>query len=348
MSQVPSAFDMRDLKPKVAVVIPNWNGIEHIFECLDSVMKMEYTNFDVILVDNDSKDGSPEAVALRFPMVHIMRNSRNLGFAEGCNIGIEQAISNGVDYVWLLNNDVLVDPGALGGLVRAAENDQRIGMTGSKVFFYDDPQVLWGVGMKISWIRGETYPIGWREVDHGQLDECRAVDGLAGCSLLVKRQVCETVGLMDKRYFLYAEEIDWCVRARKQGFRCVVVPESIVFHKEGASSGEDFRPIFNYYNTRNMLFTISKNFLFPKREFYLCTVITCKLWKSRRNLAKALIVKLTGSKRFSFDVSAMLGVIDFITRQRGMKSRSAIMSFQNLREVAQSGEIPDDIAQPRA
>ena len=339
---------MRDTKPKVAVVIPNWNGIEHIFECLESVMKLEYPNFDIIVVDNHSQDGSPEAVATRYPNVQIIRNSQNLGFAEGCNVGIEQAMSKDFDYVWLLNNDVLVDPGALGELVRAAEDDESIGMTGSKIFFYDDPKVLWGVGMKISWIRGETYPLGWREVDHGQLDHIREVDGLSGCSLLVKRDVCRTVALMDKRYFLYAEEIDWCVRARNEGFRCVVVPESIVFHKEGASSGDGFHPIFSYYNTRNMLLTIGKNFSFPKREFYLCTAITYKLWKSKRNLAKAIIVKLSGSKRFSFDVSTLLGVIDFLTKKTGMKTRSAIMSFQNLRQVAQSGEISEDTVQPRA
>ena len=324
---------MKEFEPKVSIVIPNWNGIEHIFECLASVFKLDYTNFEVILVDNRSSDGSPEAVAQQFPTVKVIRNSENLGFAEGCNVGIEQAIRNEADYIWLLNNDAFADPRSLGALVRAAEKDETIGMTGSKVFFYDDPKVLWGVGMRINWIRGETYPIGWRETDQGQFNECRDVEGLSGCSLLVKRVVCSSVGLLDKDYFLYAEEIDWCVRARKNGFRCVVVPESIVIHKEGASSGEDFRPLFGYYNTRNMLFTISKNHSFPKRELLLSSAIAFKLWKSRRNLIKGLIVKLSGSQRYRFDASALLGVIDFLIKKRGVKSRSAIMSFQNLRQI---------------
>jgi GT2 family glycosyltransferase len=260
-----------------------------------------------------------------------MHNADNLGFAEGCNVGIRQAMRSGSAYVWLLNNDTLVDGQSLAVLVRAAETDNKIGMTGSKICCYDDPTVISGVGMKINWIRGETYPIGWHERDTGQFNNHCDVDGLEGCSLLIKKRVCEEVGLMDKEYFLYAEEIDWCVRARQKGFRCVVVPESIVFHKVGASSGGNYRPIFSYYNTRNMLRTISKRFSFPKREIYLFTAIVSKIWKIRRHIVKASIVKVCGSKAYEFDVSTLLGIVDFMRNRMGVKSRGEILSFQNFK-----------------
>jgi GT2 family glycosyltransferase len=323
---------MNVAEPKVTVIIPNWNGVDRILKCLDSLLNVDYSNFDVLVVDNDSKDGSPDVIAESFPNVHIMRNLENLGFAEGCNVGIRQAMKDGSAYVWLLNNDMLVDSQSLRSLVRAAERDDSIGMTGSKIYNHDDPDIVCCAGMTIDWFRGETYPIGWNQRDEGQFDSCYDVEGLEGCSLLIKRRVCEEVGLMDKDYFLYAEEIDWCVRTRRKGFRCTFVPDSIVFHKGGASSGEEFRPIFSYYCTRNMLRTISKSFSFPMREFYLFTAIMCKLWKIRREIVKASLVIIFGSKAYEFDASTLLGVADFMLNRKGAKSRSAIMSFQNRRK----------------
>jgi hypothetical protein len=322
---------MKDAAHKVTVIIPNWNGIDHIFGCLRSLQKVDYSNFDVIVVDNNSEDGSPEAIADSFPNVQIMRNSQNLGFAEGCNMGIRQAMKSGSAYVWLLNNDTLVDRQSLTFLVRAAEKDSSIGMAGSKIYCCDDPHIIYSAGMLISWFRGEAYSIGWHQHDTGQLNKCCDVEGLEGSSLLIKRRVCEEVGLMDKDYFLYAEEVDWCVRTRQKGFRCTFVPESIVFHKGGASPGERFSPVFSYYSTRNMLRTITKSFSFPMREIYLFTAIVFKLWKIRKDLVKAFIVRVCGSKAYEFDVSILLGVLDFLLNRKGAKSRSAIMSFQNFK-----------------
>lgn len=320
---------MSKVRPKVIVIIPNWNGIDHILDCLESLRAIEYTNFEVIVVDNNSEDRSPEAVAGRFPDVQIIRNAENLGFAEGCNVGIREAIAQTAEYVWLLNSDAIVDPQALDALVGVAEQDSSIGMTGSKVYHYDDRDLLWGAGMKISWVRGETYPIGWHEPDGEEFEQVCDVEALSGCSLLVKTSLCKKAGLLDKDYFLYAEEIEWCVRSRKYGFRCVVVPGSIVFHKEGASSGTGFRPIFSYYNTRNMLRTISKTFSFPRREVYLAGAIAHKLWKWRRDIGKAIIVRVFGVKGYQYDAAMLLGILDFVRKRNGMKSREVIMSFQN-------------------
>ena len=323
---------MRVAEPKVTVIIPNWNGMDHIVDCLESLLKIDYYNYEVLVVDNNSADGSPKVIADRFPTVQIIRSSENVGFAEGCNVGIRQAMKSESAYVWLLNNDTLVDPQSLTFLVRAAETDKSIGMAGSKIYDYDDPNIIRCAGMTINWFRGETHLIGWHQHDKGQFNNYSDVEGLEGCSLLVSRRVCEKVGLMDREYFLYNEEIDWCVRARQRGFRCTFVPESIVFHKGGASSGEMFRPILSYYGTRNILRTISKSFSFPRREIYLFTAIVCKLWKIRRDIVKASLVRVCGGKAYEFDVSTLLGVMDFMLNRKGVKNRSAIMACQNCKK----------------
>lgn len=326
--------DMRVAEPKVTIIILNWNGMDHTLRCLESLLRIDYYNCDVIVVDNNSEDGSPKAIADSFPTVQIMRNSQNVGFAEGCNVGIRQAMKSGSAYVWLLNNDTLVDPQSLTFLVRAAEKDNSIGMTGSKIYDYDDPNVIRCAGMTINWFRGEAHFIGWHQRDNGQFNNYSDVEGLEGCSLLIRRRVCEDVGLMDKDYFLYGEEIDWCVRARQRGFRCTFVPESIVFHKGGASSGEAYRPILSYYSTRNMLRTISKSFSFPMREIYLFTAIVCKVWRLRKDIVKASLVRVCGSKAYEFDASTLLGVMDFMLNRKGVKDRIAIMSFQSRKNGA--------------
>ena len=113
------ASDMRVAEPKVTVIILNWNGRDHIQQCVESVLKSDYHNFDVIVVDNNSEDGSAKAVGERFPDVQIMANSENVGFAEGCNVGIRQAMKSESAYLWLLNNDTLVDSHSLSFLVRS-------------------------------------------------------------------------------------------------------------------------------------------------------------------------------------------------------------------------------------
>jgi hypothetical protein len=116
---------MRVAEPKVTVVILNWNGMDHIHECLESLLKSDYSNYDVVVVDNNSEDGSPAAIAKRFPNVQIMHNADNLGFAEGCNVGIRQAMRSGSAYVWLLNNDTLVDGQSLAVLVRDGQQNRH-------------------------------------------------------------------------------------------------------------------------------------------------------------------------------------------------------------------------------
>ena len=251
--------------PKVSIIILNFNGLEDTVDCLESLKKITYPNYEVIVVDNGSKVNEAEILKEMYrDYIHAIRNDRNYGFAGGNNIGIKRALDGRADYVLLLNNDTVVDESFLSELVKVCENDRRIGIVGPKVYFYDKPDVISSAGAKIDFYRGEFPPIGENEVDYGQYDKVRDVDYVSGCALMVKKEVVERVGFLDPRYFLYTEEVDYAVRVRKAGFNIVFVPKAKIWHKIGRSS-DDLQKL--YYRLRNKLFFARKNA--RKRELFI-------------------------------------------------------------------------------
>ena len=223
--------------PLVHIVILNWNGKEDTLACLESIHKVSYPNFSVILVDNASHDGTVESVRNAFPSVKVITNKENIRFAAGNNVGIEFALRNGARYVLLLNNDTTVDPCFLSELVNAAEYDNRIGIAGAKIYYHADPKRIWFAGGKVNYWKGWTSHIGIRELDHGQYEAQREVDYITGCCMLVSRELIEKIGMLDTSFFIYGEDADWCIRASRAGYRLVYVPSSKIWHKISSSSG---------------------------------------------------------------------------------------------------------------
>jgi GT2 family glycosyltransferase len=242
---------------RVAIVILNWNGYKDTKECLDSLKKIDYSNYEIIVVDNGSIDGSAEKIEREFPYVKLIRNSDNLGFAEGNNVGIREAMKGSPDYVLLLNNDVIVDKGFLSELIDVAEKDPSIGIVGPKIYYYDEPDRIWLLGTKIELIRNKL--IGYREVDKGQYDRIMEFDTMIGACFLIKRSVIAKIGFLDPDYFLKEEETDFSIRAGDAGFKNIYVPTSKVWHKvASATQGED-SPYNLYYASRNLLLMYKKN-----------------------------------------------------------------------------------------
>ncbi len=214
--------------------------------------EITYPNYETIVIDNGSKVNEAEALKEMYgDSVHVIRNDRNHGFAGGNNIGVKRALDGKADYILLLNNDTVVDGNFLIELVKACENDVRIGIVGPKVYHYDKPDVISSAGAKIDFYRGKFPLIGANEVDHGQYDRVRDVDYVSGCSLMVKKEVIERVGFLDPMYFLYTEEVDYAVRVKKLGYRIVFVPTARIWHKIGKSS-DDLQKL--HYKLRNKLF----------------------------------------------------------------------------------------------
>lgn len=239
--------------PLVSIIILNWNRKDDTIACLQSIEKVSYPDFEVILVDNASSDGTIEAVKQKFPLVKVISNPENLRFAGGNNVGINYALENEADYILLLNNDTVVDPDFVSELMRAAESDGGIGMVGPKIYYYDDPKRIWFAGGKVEFWKGWISHIGIRELDRGQYDATRHVDYLTGCCLLVKREVIERVGKLDESYFIYGEDADWCIRASRAGFKLLYVPSSIIWHKVSSSSGGNLSWFKNWNKLKSQL-----------------------------------------------------------------------------------------------
>ncbi len=241
----------------VYILILNWNGWQDTVECVESCWKLEYPNYKIVVVDNGSNDGSEDRLRERFKDTAIIQTGANLGFAGGNNIGIRYALDHGAEFVWLLNNDTVVDPAALNELVKVAESESSIGMVGSKIMKYSEPAVIDFAKGSIDYQTGTARHIGRGENDVGQYDNLTETDYITGCSLFVKKEVLAKVGLMPEEYFLYYEETDWCLRARRKGYKICCAPHSKVFHKVHSST-QKTHGAFLYYITRNRLFFLEK------------------------------------------------------------------------------------------
>lgn len=228
--------------PHVTIVILNWNREADTLECLDSLVRMKYSSFSIVVVDNGSTDGSPEAIERwgreNRPLTQI-RNAVNRGFVRGSNQGMRHALSTDTDYLFLLNNDTVVEPDALSLLIATAERSGDIGMVGPKVYQHGKGPVLDSAGTRtITWL-AQGFLVGHGEEDRGQYDAA-ATAGMpyvTGTALLVKRAVLEKVGLMDEDYFCYFDDFDWGLRAREAGYRLLLVPEAVIQHKGSQTAG---------------------------------------------------------------------------------------------------------------
>jgi GT2 family glycosyltransferase len=284
--------------PQVAIIVLNWNGLNDTLDCLESLACLDYPNYEFVVVDNGSTDGSVPVIRERFPGVTIIENGENLGYSGGNNVGLRYAIAQGADYALLLNNDTIVDPTFLRILVDAAETDPLIGMAGPTIYYHERPDVIWSAGGGIDWQRGSTRMVGLDERDQGQFGaEPRAVDFITGCAMLVRRTVMEQVGLLDERFFAYYEETEWCVRASRAGFKIVHVPLAHIWHKISPATQAD-SPLVHYYMTRNRLLFLKateagiRAWLYTLFAEYLRTLMSWSLrprWRGKRAQRRVML-----------------------------------------------------------
>lgn len=232
--------------PLVYVVILNWNRACDTIECLQSLARCDYANYQPLVVDNGSTDGSPGAIRAAFPAVEMIINENNLGFAQASNIGIEHALQQGADYVFLLNNDALVDRRLLSELVAVGESDSRIGMLVPKIYYHGEGGRLWSAGAQWRRFPPRVTIIGYGREDGPEYSVQREVDFATGCAMLIKREVFEQVGLFDPAFFMYHEDYDFSARVRRGGYRIVYVPQAVMWHKVSVSTGEE-SPLKWYY-----------------------------------------------------------------------------------------------------
>jgi len=242
--------------PLVSVIILNWNGKRFLEECLSSLRCQTFTDFEVILVDNGSNDGSVEFIKANFPdFVRLIENKVNLGFSGGNNVGIRSAVGK---YIVLLNNDTRADPGWLEELVKVAESHPGVGMCASKVYLDTQRRIIDTVGHLI-YRDGLNRGRGRLELDVGQYDIQEEVFFPSGCAALYKREMLDEIGLFDEDFFAYGDDTDIGIRGRLTGWKCLYVPTAIIYHKYSGSTSP-YSPFKAFHAERNRVWIAIKYF----------------------------------------------------------------------------------------
>lgn len=299
--------------PKVFIIIINFNGSKDTIDCLKSLEKITYKNFEVIVVDNASEKDDFEKVEefLKISSLNAKRYAlnANLGFAGGNNIGIKEAMSHDVDYILLLNNDTEVALDFLDKLVEAAEENKKGGLFAPKIYFYDEPQRIWHAVCDFSWIGGGK-PLQYEEIDKNPREtEIKETKYVSGCAMLIRKDVIEKIGLLEESFFMYYEDTDYSLKAEKAGFELLYVPASHIWHKISRSAQKMGTPKVHYYHVRNALLLSKRN-----APFFILTGIY--LWSAFHYLKQIVKLVIMPSKKESAKM-IMRGISDFYKNRFG-------------------------------
>lgn len=234
----------------VGIVIPVWNAIDYTLACLDSLRKLDHAPAAIIVVDNGSTDGTQARIVAAHPAVTVIRNEQNLGFARACNQGLAEAFGRGCDYAFLLNNDTFVAPDMLTQLLAVAETRPNAAMFGPRICYASQPDKPWFTGMRFP---RPIYIVRTQPQHQVQSPVPAAVDFVSGCGMLIARRLYERIGGMNDAYFMYYEDLDYCLTARKAGFDIVYVPDARMWHAVSVSSGGKDSPIKQYHQVKSAI-----------------------------------------------------------------------------------------------
>jgi GT2 family glycosyltransferase len=294
---------------KIAVVVLHYRNLSDTLECLDSLERQDYPHFEIVLVNNDPTDAACKNSTAGYTRLHFIQNEKNLGFAEGSNVGMRFALKRGADAVLLLNNDTTTSPHLLSAFASAAASHPTAGVFGAKILYYEDPTVLWHAG-------GDVHPVSLRCFHEGCLDSdlekkwdtIRPINYACGCALFATKEAIETVGLLAPEFFLIWEEIDWCWRMRQAGYECLYIPEARVWHKiSKAFEGGNRGPLWHYYYFRNRLLFLKRNISLPKRLRFYWTYFP----KELAQIVWTLLTPSSSKEAKRLNLFALKGIRDY-------------------------------------
>jgi len=251
---------------KIAAVICNYNKKEYVAECIQSVTESSFTDMDIVVVDNASTDGSAEHIKNRFGnRVKLLVNEENLGGSGGFNTGIRYALEKGYEYVWCLDNDVLVDENAAEELYAFLEAHPEVGMAGSKVYHMEDPDYVQQFGIDIIWDEYCCEAKYHGRLEDGSMPEVVYADAVAACSVLARTSVVRRIGVLPEENFLYWDDTEWGYRCNLAGYKVASLGSSKVLHSMGAKKeSENTFPL--YYAWRNWIRFFMKYTAAERRE----------------------------------------------------------------------------------
>ena len=224
--------------PLVHIIILTWNHWEETAVCLESLRQLTYPNYKIIIVDNASTDDTVENIREYYPHLTLIINEENLGFAKGVNIGIRHALDDQTDYVFLLNNDTIVPPNLLDVLIHHAEVLPNVGILTPMLHYLDDPEQLWFCGTDRNYLTLEAKDFGhFGPRRHIESNKPSTVDYIFGTAMLIPEHTIGNVGLLDEDFFMYYEDMDFCIRAQAIGkYKLYYIPDVSVGHGVAAST----------------------------------------------------------------------------------------------------------------
>jgi GT2 family glycosyltransferase len=310
---------MKNGSPKIAIIVLNWNGSQDTLACLESLKQLTYPNYEVIVVDNGSTDGSITVIRALFPEHLLIENQINLGFAEGNNIGLRAAMQRGADFFFLLNNDTVVASDILEQFTTTFQIYPEAGILGAKILLFNERETLDHLGGMWNRKTGAFTFTGRRDRE-SNWQTPQELDYVCGAGMIVKKSVIEKIGYFDPRFFLIWEESDYCFRARAAGFKIVTCPQAKLWHKVSASFRSKTHS--TYYWWRNRLLWIEKNCSTNERfRLYFRILIPEILHKIKIQLLKkvqSLFSNDEEKKQKLLQNRALLcGVRDYLLRRFG-------------------------------
>lgn len=271
-------------QPRIAAIVLNFNAFVDTRNCVLSLKQCGYPNLSIILVDNNSQDGSAEELARAFPDLPLLIQSHNLGYAGGNNAGIQHALGTDSEYILITNDDVTFERGFLEPMVALLQRDRGVGVVSPKVFRAESAGNVFAAAGEFSWLLCTGLDRGRNKSSYESTTlECD-VEYVPGVLLLSRREVFETVGLLDERFFMYFEDVEFSRRARNQ-YRMMYTARSVAYHKGGAGRGwRNYSILYLYYHTRNRIWAFRDESWFYRLYVFLFTLVNA--------LAKSVFVSL--------------------------------------------------------
>lgn len=248
---------------QIGIVVLNYKGVANTLECVESLKKINTSGYSykIVIVENNSQDGSAEELS-QLKDIELVINQENLGFSGGMNVGIKYCVNRNFDGIVIINNDTYVDANFLNALINASDVP---GIVSPKIYFApgyefhknrytqkDLGKVIWYGGGEIDWSNIIGVHLGVDEVDKGQFKK-HEISFATGCCMYISTSVIKKIGYFDEKYFLYLEDMDFCVRAQKAGYKIIFEPRAIIWHKNAAAAGGSGSKLQEYYFTRNRL-----------------------------------------------------------------------------------------------
>ena len=260
--------------PKVSLIILNWNGVDDTIECLESIQRLTYEHYEVIVVDNGSDGDDVTILSSIFgEYIHLVCNKSNLGSSEGYNSGIRYVLNASKpkpQYIVIMNNDLVLNQNCLSELVRVADTDQKIGIVGPKIYYYDykgSKNIIWSAGGKLrKWLPNVHYHIGENRVDGPEYHNEASVDWITGAIFMLRTSLIDEIGLFHSGYFIGLEDVEYCLRTKKHQFDILYVPTAKAWHKVGVSMRKAGR---SYADPGLYYYFLKRNFSLPIYIYHL-------------------------------------------------------------------------------